>query len=157
MLIELYILSSGALDSSDFLLTYRIVSYNITRIHNLHTNIHLKNNNIIITITLQGLVLVPALHDKVPNLPIICAGGIADGRGLAAMLALGADGVAMGSRLATTMEVSRTLKGLFLYNVGILCNMEWCVRWLYCSSTIFYIITSISYNHHTNNNPTLNI
>ena len=36
---------------------------------------------------------MPALHDKVPNLPIICAGGIADGRGLAAMLALGADGV----------------------------------------------------------------
>jgi enoyl-[acyl-carrier protein] reductase II len=51
-----------------------------------------------------SLVLVPALATKVPNLPIICAGGIADGRGLAAMLALGADGVAMGSRLATTVE-----------------------------------------------------
>jgi enoyl-[acyl-carrier protein] reductase II len=51
-----------------------------------------------------SLVLVPALAFKVPNLPIICAGGIADGRGLAAMLALGADGVAMGSRLATTVE-----------------------------------------------------
>jgi enoyl-[acyl-carrier protein] reductase II len=51
-----------------------------------------------------SLVLVPALASKVPNLPIICAGGIADGRGLSAMLALGADGVAMGSRLATTME-----------------------------------------------------
>ena len=51
-----------------------------------------------------SLVLVPALASKVPNLPIICAGGIADGRGLAAMLALGADGVAMGSRLACTTE-----------------------------------------------------
>jgi pyridoxal biosynthesis lyase PdxS len=35
---------------------------------------------------------------------VICAGGIANGRGLLAMLALGADGVAMGSRLATTIE-----------------------------------------------------
>jgi len=51
-----------------------------------------------------SLVLVPALATKVPNLPIICAGGIADGRGLAAMLALGADGVAMGSRLAASVE-----------------------------------------------------
>ena len=51
-----------------------------------------------------SLVLVPSLASKVSNLPIICAGGIADGRGLAAMFALGADGVAMGSRLATTVE-----------------------------------------------------
>jgi enoyl-[acyl-carrier protein] reductase II len=51
-----------------------------------------------------SLVLVPSLASKVPDLPIICAGGIADGRGLAAMLSLGADGVAMGSRLATTSE-----------------------------------------------------
>lgn len=50
-----------------------------------------------------SLVLVPSLASKV-NLPIICAGGIADGRGLLAMLALGADGVAMGSRFATTVE-----------------------------------------------------
>jgi len=51
-----------------------------------------------------SLVLVPALASKFPNMPIISAGGIADGRGLAAMLALGADGVAMGSRLATSVE-----------------------------------------------------
>eukprot|EP00605_Chrysophyceae_sp_TOSAG23-4_P001052 GSChrysophyteH1.ASY1.ANO1.1157.1 assembled CDS len=51
-----------------------------------------------------SLVLVPALASKVPKLPIICAGGIADGRGLAAMISLGADGVAMGSRLACTKE-----------------------------------------------------
>lgn len=50
-----------------------------------------------------SLCLVPALADKV-DLPLICAGGIADGRGLAAMLSLGADAVAMGSRLATTVE-----------------------------------------------------
>ncbi|HOJ13510.1 MAG TPA: nitronate monooxygenase, partial [Deltaproteobacteria bacterium] len=38
------------------------------------------------------------------NIPIIAAGGIADGRGLAAALALGADGAAMGTRLMTTKE-----------------------------------------------------
>ena len=50
-----------------------------------------------------SLVLVPCIVNKV-NIPVICAGGIADGRGLMAMLSLGADGVAMGSRLATTIE-----------------------------------------------------
>ena len=51
-----------------------------------------------------SFVLVPALASKLPNMPLICAGGVGDGRGLAAMLALGADGVAMGSRLAVTRE-----------------------------------------------------
>lgn len=46
---------------------------------------------------------MPCIASKV-KIPIICAGGIADGRGLLAMLALGADGVAMGSRFATTEE-----------------------------------------------------
>lgn len=50
-----------------------------------------------------SLVLVPCIASKV-NIPVICAGGIADGRGLLAMLSLGADGVAMGSRFATTAE-----------------------------------------------------
>ena len=50
-----------------------------------------------------SLVLVPVLARKT-KLPIILAGGIGDGRGLAAMLCLGAEGVAMGSRFATTVE-----------------------------------------------------
>jgi enoyl-[acyl-carrier protein] reductase II len=41
-----------------------------------------------------SLVLVPCIASKV-NIPVICAGGIANGQGLLAMLALGADGVAM--------------------------------------------------------------
>ncbi|HPC46657.1 MAG TPA: nitronate monooxygenase, partial [Deltaproteobacteria bacterium] len=47
--------------------------------------------------------LVPSIANAV-NIPIIAAGGIADGRGLAAALALGAEGVAMGTRLMTTKE-----------------------------------------------------
>jgi len=38
------------------------------------------------------------------GLPIIAAGGIADGRGLAAAVALGAEGVALGTRLMMTRE-----------------------------------------------------
>lgn len=50
-----------------------------------------------------SLVLVPTIADAV-ELPVIAGGGFADGRGLLAALALGAAGVAMGSRLATTQE-----------------------------------------------------
>ena len=51
-----------------------------------------------------SLVLVPALSSRFPDVPLIAAGGFADGRGLAAALSLGADGVAMGTRFATTVE-----------------------------------------------------
>jgi enoyl-[acyl-carrier protein] reductase II len=50
-----------------------------------------------------GLVLVPAIVDTV-KIPVIAAGGFADGRGLAAALALGAEGVAMGTRLMMTSD-----------------------------------------------------
>lgn len=50
-----------------------------------------------------SLVLVPTIADAV-KLPVIAGGGFADGRGLLAALTLGAAGVAMGSRLATTRE-----------------------------------------------------
>ena len=50
-----------------------------------------------------SLVLVPTIADAV-GIPIIAAGGFADGRGLAAALALGADGIAMGTRLMNTVE-----------------------------------------------------
>jgi enoyl-[acyl-carrier protein] reductase II len=49
------------------------------------------------------LVLVPAIARATP-LPIIAAGGFADGRGLAAALALGADAIALGTRLMATRE-----------------------------------------------------
>lgn len=52
---------------------------------------------------ITSLVLVPALVDQV-QVPVVAAGGFADGRGLAAALALGADGVAMGTRFMSTRE-----------------------------------------------------
>lgn len=52
---------------------------------------------------IPGLVLIPAAVDKV-TIPVIASGGIADGRGLAAALALGAEGVNMGTRFCATVE-----------------------------------------------------
>lgn len=50
-----------------------------------------------------SLVLIPAISSKV-SIPVIATGGFADGRGLLAALALGADAIAMGSRFATSQE-----------------------------------------------------
>ena len=50
-----------------------------------------------------GLVLIPACVDKV-SIPVIASGGIADGRGLVAAMALGAEGVNMGTRFLATKE-----------------------------------------------------
>jgi NADH:quinone reductase (non-electrogenic) len=50
-----------------------------------------------------GLVLIPAAANRL-KIPIVASGGIADGRGLAAALALGADGINMGTRFMVTKE-----------------------------------------------------
>src|SRR5690606_849856 len=50
-----------------------------------------------------GLVLIPASADAL-DIPFIASGGFADGRGLAAALALGADGINMGTRFMCTRE-----------------------------------------------------
>ena len=50
-----------------------------------------------------GLVLIPAAVQAL-KIPVIASGGIADGRGLAAALSLGAEGVNMGTRFMTTRE-----------------------------------------------------
>ena len=52
------------------------------------------------------LVLVPAVIDAIAPLPVIAAGGIADGRGVAAALALGADAVWVGTRMVATQEAN---------------------------------------------------
>lgn len=52
---------------------------------------------------LTTMVLVPRAADAL-QIPVIAAGGIADGRGMAAALALGAEGVTIGTRLLLTEE-----------------------------------------------------
>ncbi len=50
-----------------------------------------------------GLVLIPAAVDRL-EIPVIASGGFADGRGLVAALALGAEGINMGTRFMCTVE-----------------------------------------------------
>jgi len=50
------------------------------------------------------MALVPQVTDAVAPVPVVAAGGIADGRGVAAALALGAVGVNLGSRFLATAE-----------------------------------------------------
>lgn len=52
---------------------------------------------------IPGLILIPAAADKV-TIPMLASGGFADGRGLAAALALGAEGINMGTRFCATVE-----------------------------------------------------
>ncbi|GAB3078029.1 NAD(P)H-dependent flavin oxidoreductase [Corynebacterium aquatimens] len=52
---------------------------------------------------IPGLILLPAAADKL-EIPFVASGGFADGRGLAAALSLGAEGVNMGTRFLCTQE-----------------------------------------------------
>jgi enoyl-[acyl-carrier protein] reductase II len=54
---------------------------------------------------LTTMVLIPQVRDAV-KIPVVAAGGIGDGRGIAAALALGADGVQLGTRFVVTKESS---------------------------------------------------
>lgn len=52
---------------------------------------------------IPGLILIPAAADQV-SIPILASGGFGDGRGLVAALALGAEGINMGTRFCATQE-----------------------------------------------------
>ena len=52
------------------------------------------------------MVLLPRIVDAVASTLVLAAGGIADARGLAAALCLGADGVVMGTRFIATLEAN---------------------------------------------------
>src|SRR6266571_4854812 len=54
--------------------------------------------------TIATFTLLPQVVDAVRPLPVVAAGGIADGRGLAAALVLGAQGVNLGTRFLASVE-----------------------------------------------------
>lgn len=54
--------------------------------------------------TMGTMPLVPMVVDAVAPIPVLAAGGIADGRGLAAALMLGAEGALLGTRFLATRE-----------------------------------------------------
>ena len=54
--------------------------------------------------SISTFTLIPMVVDAVKPCPVLAAGGIADGRGLAAALALGAEGVLLGTRFLATEE-----------------------------------------------------
>jgi NADH:quinone reductase (non-electrogenic) len=66
---------------------------------------------------IPGLILIPAAADKV-KIPMLASGGFGDGRGLAAALALGADGINMGTRFCATVEapIHANVKQAYLDN-----------------------------------------
>ena len=66
---------------------------------------------------IPGLILIPATADKV-KVPMIASGGFGDGRGLVVALALGAEGINMGTRFCATVEapIHDNAKQLLLNN-----------------------------------------
>jgi len=55
--------------------------------------------------SVSSMPLIPAVVDAVGSIPVIAAGGISDGRGLAAALCLGASGVWIGTRFLASNEI----------------------------------------------------
>ena len=53
---------------------------------------------------MASMPLIPMIVDAVAPIPVLAAGGFADGRGLVAALALGAEGILLGTRFLATVE-----------------------------------------------------
>ncbi|WP_183613231.1 NAD(P)H-dependent flavin oxidoreductase [Novosphingobium hassiacum] len=66
---------------------------------------------------IPGLILIPAAVDKL-TIPVIASGGFGDGRGLVAALALGAEGINMGTRFCAVREapIHENVKQLIVNN-----------------------------------------
>lgn len=54
------------------------------------------------------MVLIPTIARAFPDVPVIAAGAVADGAGFAATMALGADGIQVGTRFIATVESTST-------------------------------------------------
>jgi NAD(P)H-dependent flavin oxidoreductase YrpB (nitropropane dioxygenase family) len=69
---------------------------------------------------MASMALVPMVVNAVAPRPVLAAGGIADGRGLAAALALGAEGVLLGTRFLATDEapLHANLKQAIVHSTG---------------------------------------
>lgn len=67
------------------------------------TVVGFENGGAIGKFDIGTFVLIPAVRDAV-KIPVVAGGGVADGRGLLAALALGADGVIIGTRLMLSQE-----------------------------------------------------
>src|SRR2546422_6943538 len=69
---------------------------------------------------MASMALVPMVVQAVAPLPVLAAGGIVDGRGLAAALALGAEGVLLGTRFLATDEspLHANLKQAIVHSTG---------------------------------------
>lgn len=52
------------------------------------------------------MVLIPTIRRAFPEMPLVAAGAVADGPGMAAVIALGADGVQLGTRFIATVEAN---------------------------------------------------
>ncbi|HEX7852744.1 MAG TPA: nitronate monooxygenase family protein [Sphingobium sp.] len=66
---------------------------------------------------IPGLILIPAAADQI-KVPMLASGGFGDGRGLVAALALGAEGINMGTRFCATKEapIHENIKQLIVSN-----------------------------------------
>ena len=66
---------------------------------------------------IPGLILIPAAADQI-RIPMLASGGFGDGRGLVAALALGADGINMGTRFCATVEapIHQNIKDFLVAN-----------------------------------------
>ena len=66
---------------------------------------------------IPGLILIPVAADKI-SIPMLASGGFGDGRGLVAALALGADGINMGTRFCAVREapIHQNVKQAYIDN-----------------------------------------
>ncbi|MEI2639359.1 MAG: nitronate monooxygenase [Microthrixaceae bacterium] len=65
------------------------------------------------------MALIPSVVDRAEGVPVVAAGGLADGRGLAAALMLGAQGITLGTRfLASREAISNAVEATKLIELG---------------------------------------